>query len=436
MHLHQLSIENFKRVSAVTLTLPAGGGSFEIAGRNGQGKSSTIDAIWSALGGAKAAPEKPIREGSRAASLTLRIGDMTVRREWDARGTRLVVTDADGSRVSSPQTLLDSLYERLAFDPLAFTRLKPEAQAETLRRVAALDFADLEQQRDAAFAERTEVNRAIKQQEGAIAAMPEVEPAEEVSAAELTAELRAASRHNAGVDLQQRRLDQKRAEIAGLDREITHQLSEAERLRGMIAKLEADAEDLRERRQAATLLLETMEASAPRAIDPTPILDRIAAAEQVNRQARAYRERAAALEALAANRKHAEDLTDQLTYLDRAKAERLQAAPMPVAGLGLDGEVVTFEGIPFGQISSAQQIRVSLAMAAAMNPRLRLLVIREGSLLDHDSLRLVAEWAEEHGYQVLIERVADSLVGAGVVIEQGRVKAETSPALEPEPSLF
>ena len=57
----ELQVENFKRVSAVTLRPNAG--VTTISGRNGQGKSSTLDAIQAALGGKSAAPSKPVPTG-------------------------------------------------------------------------------------------------------------------------------------------------------------------------------------------------------------------------------------------------------------------------------------------------------------------------------------------------------------------------------------
>ena len=61
-------------------------------------------------------------------------------------------------------------------------------------------------------------------------------------------------------------------------------------------------------------------------------------------------------------------------------------------------------------------------MGSELNKSLRLIRIKDGSLLDETSLHVVAEWAAEKDYLVLVERVADSTLGVGVVIEEGRVK--------------
>ena len=104
-----------------------------------------------------------------------------------------------------------------------------------------------------------------------------------------------------------------------------------------------------------------------------------------------------------------------------AATSRLHAE-FPVDGLGFDESGVTYQGVPFKQASSAEQLRVSLAMAIALNPKLRVIRIADGSLLDSDNLALIEAAAKESDYQVWIEMVGDGN-GRGIVIEDGEVKA-------------
>ena len=59
---------------------------------------------------------------------------------------------------------------------------------------------------------------------------------------------------------------------------------------------------------------------------------------------------------------------------------------MPVEGLGFGAGIVTFNGLPFDQASTAEQLRVSVAIAMAANPKLRVLRIKHGNDLDADNL--------------------------------------------------
>jgi hypothetical protein len=92
-----------------------------------------------------------------------------------------------------------------------------------------------------------------------------------------------------------------------------------------------------------------------------------------------------------------------------------------VPGLGLSDDGVTFGGLPFAQASSSEQLRVSVAIGLALNPKLKVLLIRNGNMLDDDSLKAVAAQAEEAGAQVWCEWVTSNPEGVSVMIEDGRV---------------
>ena len=61
--INALQVENVKRVKAVSLE-PSANGLTVIGGKNGQGKTSVLDAIAWALGGDRYRPSKAEREGS------------------------------------------------------------------------------------------------------------------------------------------------------------------------------------------------------------------------------------------------------------------------------------------------------------------------------------------------------------------------------------
>ena len=62
-----LSAENFKILKAVEIH--PSGEMIEICGRNGNGKSSVLDVITSALCGAEAIPDAPVRHGKTKAEI-------------------------------------------------------------------------------------------------------------------------------------------------------------------------------------------------------------------------------------------------------------------------------------------------------------------------------------------------------------------------------
>jgi hypothetical protein len=95
---------------------------------------------------------------------------------------------------------------------------------------------------------------------------------------------------------------------------------------------------------------------------------------------------------------------------------------MPIDGLAIKEDGVTFNGIPFEQLSSSEQLKVSLAIAMANNPALKVIRILDGSLLDADNMAIIEQMADKEDYQVWIE-VVDSSGKVGFYIEEGEVKA-------------
>ena len=96
-------------------------------------------------------------------------------------------------------------------------------------------------------------------------------------------------------------------------------------------------------------------------------------------------------------------------------------------GVKIEDGAVTMAGVPFEQASAAEQLRVSTSIAMALNPKLRIILVRDGSLLDADGVRTIAEMADKNDFQVWLERVAAG-ERAGVLIEDGEVAPEIESA--------
>ena len=121
-HVIKLSVDSYRRITAVDIAPPQ---VQVVGGRNGQGKTSLLDAICVALFGPKwDATTEPIHEGSDTATIVVGLDDvaghgpLTVTRTYrvgkaGAVTTKVEVTRPDGSTLSAPQTVLDELIGRL-----------------------------------------------------------------------------------------------------------------------------------------------------------------------------------------------------------------------------------------------------------------------------------------------------------------------------------
>lgn len=396
----RLSSTNYKRLKAVEIQPDPSGNLVVVAGRNGQGKSSVLDSITAALGGvnAKTTP-KPIRDGEDRAEIVLETEDLIVTRKFTASGSMLTVKSPDGATYSKGQARLDDLLGKLSLDPLAFTQLSDRDQLATLLNLVDLDFdpAALDAERKGVFEKRTDVNRKVKDLAAQVKGYSVTEPVTEVSVSELLDQYRDAVANNESYSRAETRFRNAVSRVDQIKQEL------------------ADAED--EQRAAAEA-----HKTHPEPVDHQAIQTQIDGAEQVNARAREYadyqRTKGQHVEAQA----NADKLSADLEAIDKRKADGLAAAKFPVDALGFEEGGVTYQGMPFKQASSAEQLRVSLAMAIALNPSLRVIRIADGSLLDADNLALIDSMAKEHDFQVWIEIVGNG-DGSGVVIEDGEVDA-------------
>lgn len=393
-----LKSTNYKRLKAVEIRPDQNGNLVIVAGKNGQGKSSVLDSITAALGGinAKTTP-KPIRDGEERAEIVLETEDLIVTRKFTASGSTLKVTSPEGAAFPKGQTRLDDLLGKLSLDPLAFTQLSDRDQLATLLDLVDLPFdpASLDAERKTVFDQRSDVNRKVKELAAQAAGYSATEPVEEVSVSGLLDQYRDAVTNNESYG---------RAHMRAESTALT-----VEKLRQELAEAESEAASAAAAFEAHT---------AP--VDHAAIQQQIDGAEQTNARAREYADYQWAKDQHAAAVAKAGKLTEQLAAIDQRKADGLAAAKFPVPALGFDDSGVTYQGVPFKQASSAEQLRVSLAMAIALNPALRVIRIADGSLLDADNLKLIEAMAKEHDFQVWIEMVDDS-GERGIVIEDGQV---------------
>lgn len=427
MKIIELRAENVKRISAVAIK-PAGD-LVEITGRNGQGKTSVLDAIWWAIEGAKHIQSAPIRRGATEAKIEIDLGKLRVRRTFKAKDdgeftTTLIVENDEGMRAQGPQDLLNGLLGALTFDPLAFTRMDAKKQFDALKGfVPGVDFDEITRLNKADYVERRDVNRRADALAGFIAGIPAVEAIERVDVAAMLEDMQKAGEQNA--EIERRKAARERAvatiksrtqtaaearqEAIDLRRDADEADEAAERIEAEVAELQAKLDDAE---------------ALPAPVDVTDLRRQIADAQTKNaaaEEAERTAQKRKALEAEAATLEtQADALTKRMRDRNAAKAKAIAAAKMPVPGLTFgDGEIL-LDGVPFEQGSDAEQLRVSVAIAAAMSPRLRVIRVRDGSLLDNDSMKHLAQIAEERDMQVWVETVQSGRAGA-IVIEDGMV---------------
>ncbi len=427
-----------------------------VAGQNGHGKSSLLDSVMAVLGGKDYCPDMPIRKGSTKAEIVCELNDLIITRSFSlASGTTLKVTTKDGTPVTSPQGVLDKLIGELSFDPLEFSRLaekEPRKAVDMLRKLVGLDFTKMDADRKAAYDARTVSNRQLEAERGKLGSYPHdpTAPKEEISVAELTKQLEDANKTNrendttrktgisignAGLDDVARRIENKRRDKEGIDKEIARLESELLALQNKLSAQREQSVDclkcidkLETEQIEAKQVFKDLEAkmNAIADIGTAPIVEKITNAEALNQKFRSAKRRKELEVEVAKYQKESDDYTTKIEAIDADKTKKLADAKFPVPGISFDESGVLLAGVPWNQGSTAEQIRASMAMGLAMNPTLRVVMVKDGGLLDKKSLQLIADMAAANNSQVWLE-VIDAGERPHVLIVDGAVAEDTIP---------
>lgn len=418
MKIISLEAENIKKIKATRIE-PNGKPIVILKGKNGVGKTTAIDCISYALGGAKALPEMPITKGEDEGRILLDLGDIVIKWRGTQKGKHeIAVENKDGLLYKSPQALLDGLYNKVAFDPEEFIRINDgtaegkRKQLQILKSLVGLNFSDLNAKREKIFNERAIVNREIKSLKVNIDTMPKEEaPEEEVSFAELAKEQEKRIKKN-------QENEKQRALLKSMEQNVQNASQKA-------ARLKEEFKTATEHHQKLVIECDQMKETVSSLVDMNTesIKVEIAQAERINMKVRLNKKRDEFLSILELKQFESETLTKEMEEIETKKAEMLSMTKFPIEGLSFDETGVTLSGIPFDQCSSADQWRVSASIGLAAHPKLSVLLIRNGSLLDEDNLILLGEMVEKMDGQVWIERVSEDKE-LSVVIQNARKQGE------------
>lgn len=429
LRIVQLTVENVKRVQAVTITPK--GSTVVIGGLNRQGKSSTLDAIAYALGGGKLIPSEPIRKGAKHARIEVDLGELIVERKFTKNGSTLTVTPKDGPKFASPQTVLDKLIGKLSFDPLVFLDMKPADQLKTLKELVGINFDDLDAKREKLYDERKDLNRDAKNLEGQLEGIPEHSDAPEpVKIESLMVQIEEAETYNG-------QAEEMEIQLGDAQRNVERHVEEFQRCEREIDELRQKAISLQEKQKQHAShqsefeqKVETLQQQIAvfEKKDTAPLKEQIRSAEEINQRVREREQRKIVAKEMRSKTADAMKLTLAIEDIDAQKEARLAQAKFPVPGLSFGEDGVLLNNIPLEQASSREQIETVVGIGFAMNPGLKIALVRNASLIDDEGLATIAQIAEEKGGQIWLERVGHGkecqvIIEDGLVAEQEDVAA-------------
>ena len=414
------SAENFKAVKTFYCE-PKPEGLTIIGGDNCAGKTTCLDILSFALGGAKYRPSNPKREGA-VGDTTLHVelsNGLTVERK--GKNLSLTVTDKQGARHG--QELLDAFISTIAIDLPKFYNASSKDKAHMILETLGIEekLADLAKREKEKYDTRTMVGREADKKQKAAEDMPwhEDVPEEKVSVKELIAQQQEVLARNGIRAEHKRNLESYKSKVADIDSRVKALLDEKAELLDKINDVQNAVQ--KDGEEESTAELE----------------GRIANFEAINSKIAENAERTRRMEEADALNDQKDTLTKEIEEIRAERLALLKDADFPLDGLTVndDGELI-YNGAAWDCMSGAQQLIVSCAIASQINPSCRFVRMDKLEQLDLKTLAEFDAWLKSRDLQCIATRVSKGSE-CTLIIEDGVVKDEEGkvliPRKKPEP---
>ena len=393
--INSLELENVKRVKAVKLE-PTKNGLTVVGGKNNQGKTSVLDAIAWALGGAKYKPSQPQREGSLVEpQLHIELSNGIVVERLGKNGS-LKVIDPSGQKGN--QSLLDSFVSQFALDLPKFMETDKNTKAKILLQIIGVGdkLSVFDKQESELYNRRTEIGRIADQKKKYADEMVQWDgvPEEIVSAAEL---------------IQQQQ-------------EILARNGRNQELRNQAKNLEAQKTLLEQRIEEAQKALNTMHEQFAELMEKLSIAntnakdlqdestaeleESIANIDSTNAKVRDNLNKQRAQEEADEYKRQYGDLTTQIEEVRKSRMELLNGVEMPLDDLSVqDGELI-YKGQKWDNMSGSDQLKVATAIVRKTNPQCGFVLLDKLEQMDIDTMNEFGKWLQDNNLQAIATRVS------------------------------
>lgn len=410
--ISSFEIENVKRVKAVALE-PTENGLTVIGGRNGQGKTSVLDAIAWALGGNKFAPSQPYREGSTIPPhLKIELSNGIVV-ERSGKNSSLKVIDPSGNK--GGQALLDKFISQFALNLPKFMNANGKEKADTLLQIIGVGdkLYEFETEEEKIYNQRHTIGQIADQKKKFAKEMPEYKdvPDELVSASELI-------RQQQDILARNGENEQKRKRLSFIENELNNAQIAYNNAKKHLEELLSDVEIAR--KSAENLIDES-----------TAELEKnIADIDEINRKVRANLDKEKAEDDAKLYSKQYDELTNKIDEIRKSKYDLLNNAELPLEGLSVENKELTYKGYKWDNMSGSEQLKVATAIIRKLNPECGFVLLDKLEQMDTQTLKEFSAWLEGEGLQAIATRVSNG-DECSIIIEDGYA-AKTEPIIKKE----
>lgn len=411
----------------------------KISGKNMQGKSSFLQAIeWLFGGKVKIKSLEPIHRGQQIGRVYVELGKaggpvelqvtLTLRKKDDGEFVHSLTVEApNGASWSAGQTLLDSLRGDLTFDPSSFLKMEPKQKFEALRQFVDYDFDEHKRLQDEDYEQRRQINQKKDgaRKAAALIEVPDDTPDEPIDVSALVQQLKEAGEFNTQLVRRANNRQNKRNEADQLVKQAQQNRERAAELRAQADALDRAADEALEQAKAIDKLIADAP-PLPERIDVEAIQQKIDNANEINKAVANKQRKQQLIQEADEHERQSDELTARMAERENAKRAAVAKAHLPVDGLGFADDHITLNGFPLEEASTAELCDACTAIAMALNPTLKIILIRNGNDLDQDMRARIAQRAAEKGYRVFMECVDDGS-SERITIENGIVKGTEIP---------
>ena len=393
--INSLELENVKRVKAVKLE-PTASGLTVVGGKNNQGKTSVLDAIAWALGGAKYKPSQAQREGSLVEpQLHIELSNGMVVERLGKNGT-LKVTDPSGQKGN--QSLLDGFISQFALDLPKFMEADKNTKAKILLQIIGVGdkLSAFDKQESELYNRRTEIGRIADQKKKYADEMVQWDgvPEEIVSAAEL-------------IQQQQEILARN-----GRNQELRSQVNNLEAQKALLEqRIEETQKTLNAMHEQFAELMEKLSIANTNAKDlqdesTAELEESIANIDSTNAKVRDNLNKQRAQEEADEYKRQYGDLTTQIEEVRKARMELLNGVEMPLDDLSVQDSELIYKGQKWDNMSGSDQLKVATAIVRKTNPQCGFVLLDKLEQMDIDTMNEFGKWLQDNDLQAIATRVS------------------------------
>lgn len=393
--INSLELENVKRVKAVKLE-PTKNGLTVVGGKNNQGKTSVLDAIAWALGGAKYKPSQAQREGSLVEpQLHIELSNGMVVERLGKNGT-LKVTDPSGQKGN--QSLLDSFISQFALDLPKFMEADKNTKAKILLQIIGVGdkLSAFDKQESELYNRRTEIGRIADQKKKYADEMVQWDgvPEEIVSAAELIQQQQEILARNG-------RNQELRNQVKNLETQKTLLEQRIEEAQKALNAMHEQFAELMEKLSIANTNAKDLQDESTAELEES-----IANIDSTNAKVRDNLNKQRAQEEADEYKRQYGDLTTQIEEVRKARMELLNSVEMPLDDLSVqDGELV-YKGQKWDNMSGSDQLKVATAIVRKTNPQCGFVLLDKLEQMDIDTMNEFGKWLQDNNLQAIATRVS------------------------------